>query len=61
MAANSNVLSFSSFEQALSWAKKHGKENVHFHQFWKVEQVAPAKFAVGVFSKNSGQLAGWAE
>ena len=61
MAAHKNVLSFNSFEQALVWAKKFGKENCHFHQTWKVEKLAPAKYAVGVFSKNTGELAGYAE
>ncbi len=61
MSKSEKALSFASFEQALSWAKKHGSENCHFHQFWEVEKLAPAKYAVAVLSKNSGELAGYAE
>jgi len=56
----SKPLSFASFDKALSWAKKHGNENCHYHHYWRVVK-ADKGYAVAVLSKNSNELVAYAE
>lgn len=47
---------FQEMRIAASWARTHAREHCYPHQFWRVEEKAPAEFVIAVRSKVSGEL-----
>ena len=56
------IKTFRTFEQALSWAKVHGKENVRPSDKWEVVRIENAhEYRVAIKFKSNGELIGYAE
>jgi hypothetical protein len=51
---------FKTFDAALQWARVNGRDNTFPHQVWRVAKLAANKFRIGIYSRNTGALAGYA-
>ena len=44
-----------------TWAKTFARDSMHPFHMWKVVKTDAGRYAVAIFSKNDGRLAGYAD
>jgi hypothetical protein len=53
-------MTFRSFDDALFWGKKYGRENCRPCDTWKIVQVGMETFMIAIEFKASGRFVGYA-
>ena len=51
---------FPSFDNALSWARKHAAECCFAFQFWRVVKDERGTYRVAIYSRNTNLFQGYA-